>query len=432
MQRRNIVVSLAGPWGPNRSTTYIKARIEFSTSYPDNVPPTILLDRTAALTDDTVNRMNCDISEITSGFLSRQRSSLEAILRYLLGEQSLEESLLWLKKHQQSVDLDSSIDIELSSSDEDDEVLGNNVVSKIQGIEDSDLMAIKRRAQNNPPLPKACGALWAHNGCLVCFFPPKQEKEPSLLNLSLLASECSYKNRKSLFESFGQFHNASSRKKQPTSTLETIESGDSESEEISSSSSSSSSSSDDSGLPRHHFMPNMAWRGDESEIYPGVPLDGSQKSSSGIEMTKSTASKGKNFISIQDYSSLLPARKHLAQEYILGGGFRGYSHNAEVAHNIGDIDLADVWSFVDLMLQNKVPLDMADDHRNVDSTQNLDVMTIDPVWTIARRSLSKLRSKDSAIDLSFDGKEEEHRLAVRGPIRWGRHPFGRRYLVDAL
>ena len=86
--------------------------------------PSLHLEQTASLSDETTDRIYKDSKSIASSFMSQQRSSLEAILRYLLGERNLEESLFWLTKRQESVDLESTQDLDLSSSDEEDEGLG--------------------------------------------------------------------------------------------------------------------------------------------------------------------------------------------------------------------------------------------------------------------------------------------------------------------
>ena len=433
MQRRKVTVSLTGPWGLDQSSTYIRARIEFPYAYPDAIAPNVVLDKTAAIEDEVFDKVSKDTADIAGKFQSRQRSSLEAILRYLLGEQNFDESLQWLKKRQLSVELDSAAEVDFSSSDEDDEVLGKYSVPRPNDMESSDLM-VRLGAQNNPPLPKACGAMWADNGLLVCFFPPKHEEEPSLLGLSLRAGERSAKGRKSIFEGFGRFENTS-RKRQPTSTLETIESGDSSydgSFASSSSSSSSSSVSDDIGFPRHHFLPDVAWRGDASEALQGVTLDESQKSSSGVEKSRALSSKKRNFISIQDHSDLLPSKRYLAHYYSLGNTSQDCLHNANVAQTNGDKDLADVWHFVSLILQDKVPVELVNLDWTLDDAQNPDTHSLDPVVVVAQRLTSKVESNDSAIDLSFDDSEKNSPMAVRASVKWGQHPFARRHLVNAL
>ena len=430
MQRRKLTISLLGPWGSNKSATYTKCYFSFPTTYPSSAAPKISFEKTACLHDDIMTKLGADLATITEGFLSRQRSSLETVLRYILGEQNLEESLSWMIKAQGSFDPDSKIELDFSSSDEEDETLGK-YVGPLLDMDGSDLMVAKANTQNSPPLPKACGALWADDGRLVCFFPPKQEQEASLLNLSLRTSERSSKQRTSIFEGFGRFHNQAQSKRQATSTLETIESGDSDLGESLSSSPESSISSDDIGIPRHHFMPSMAWRGDTSEGFLGVSIDESLKSSGDPGDIKSTISKEKNFVSIHDFSELLPSRKSLAKHYIVGRGSESCAHNARIAREMGDSELADVWCFAELLIQDKVPLMAMDDAEDFAHLGGARSSQVDPILIVAQRASSKLRFKDSAVDLSFDDKKKAS-VVTRAPIKWGHHPFGRNTFVRDL
>ena len=412
-------MSLSGPWGPGNDATYLQSRIDFPSTYPDSAGPSFAFEKTASLTDETLSKIYADIGLITASFVSRQRSSLEATLRYLLGEQTLEESLLWLKKRE-SVDLDSTRDLDSSSSDDDDEIVGNYRDSQANIMETSDPMIATSNAQYNVPLPKACGALWADDGRLVCFFPSKSDQESSLLEMSIRASDRSSRKGKTMFEGFGRLQNTSSRQKRHASTLETIESGDSDFEE-SSTSSESSSSSDGFGLPQHHFLPTMAWRGNALETPPGISLDDSQKSSGGSGLEKSSSSKGSMIISIHAFADLLPAKQGLAERYVIGKGSTSSVQNARVARESGNPDLADVWSFVGLLLQDVVPLELIGSPRENDS-----------IMIVARCAVSRLKAKDSMIDLSFDDLQEQIKLIKSAPVKWGNHPFGWRWFVDSL
>lgn len=421
MQRRRIQVSLSGPWGPEKSSTYLKARIDFPTKYPSAAPPSFTLEQTASLSDQITDQIYVETKSIASSFMSRQKSSLEAILQYLLGERNLEESLLWLEKRHESVDLESTQDLDLSSSDEEDESLGRYAGDQIESMDASDPMIAVSNARYNIPLPKACGALWAEDGRLVCFFPPKQEKEPSLLDFSVKASDRSSGSRKKMFDDFGRLHNDPARQKRGASTLETIESGDSDPENSSTFSSSSSSCSDNMGLPRHHYMPSMAWRSDFYEAHQGPAVDGSQKSSGDTGFAKSTVITSGNYVSIHDFTQLLPAKKHLAEAYTTHDGSSGCAHNSRIARESGDLDLAHVWSFIELIIQERVPL-----------VSKIIPGSNAPAVTVARRSVSRLKPKDSAIDLSFDAAQEDSQPGLRGSVKWGDHPLGRRWFVDSL
>ena len=361
-----------------------------------------------------------DVESIASSFMSHRRYSLEVILRYLLGERNLEECLLWLKKRQESVDLESTQDLDLSSSDEEDESLGRFAAGQGEGMEASDSTTAVSNAQYNVPISKACGALWADDGRLVCFFLRKQEKASSLL--SIRVSDRSSGSRRNFFEDFGRLHTDSARQKRGASTLETIESGDSDPGYSSAfSSSSSSSSSDDMGLPRHHFMPSMAWRGAMLEAHQEPAIDESQKSSGDTGIAKSAVYRSGNYVAIHDLTDLLPAKKHLAKAYTIHDGSSGCAHNSRVARESGDHDLAQVWSFVELIIKEEVPL------------QSKIIPESDaPVVVVVRRTASELKLKDSAIDLSFDAAQEDRKSSQRGSVKWGNHPLGRRWFVDSL
>ncbi len=422
IQRRKIQVSLSGPWGPEKSFTYLKARIDFPPNYPTSAALSLSLEQTTSLSNETTDQIYMDARSIASSFMFQQRNSLEAILRYLLGERNLEDCLLWLKKRQESVDLESAQGLDLSSSDEDDEGLRRYAGEQVDPMEASDPMIAVSNAQYNVPLRKACGAHWAEDGRLVCFFPQKQDRESSLFDLSIRASDRSSGSRKTIFEDFGRLHNDPSRQKRGASTLETIESGDSDPEYSSAFSSSSSSSSDTMDLPRHHFMPSMAWRRNMFEAHQEPAVDDSQKSSGETGLAKSSVTmSGKYYVAIHDLTQLLPAKKYLAKAYTMNDGSSGCAHNAHIARESGDLDLADVWSFLEVIIKEEVPLES-----KVIPGSNGSVVVI------AHRAASRLKRRDSAVDLSFDTAREDKKPSHLASVKWGNHPLGRRWFVDSL
>ena len=431
MHCRRILISLVGPWGSEKGPTNVKARIEFPSAYPESTAPKVSLEKIASLNEEIIGKLSSDVSVITEAYLSNRRSSFEALLRFLLGEQDVEESIRWLKKGRESVDLDFIMGVDLSSSEDDDDGIDSHTGPIADGVETIDPTNMRPKAQNNPPLPKACGALWADDGRLVCFFPHKQEKEPSLFDLTLGSHERLSRRGKSIFDGFGRFYNRSAQKSQAPSTLETIVSGDSDEEATFSSSSTSSSASDGVVLPRHHFIPNMAWRGGAPEALPGNPLDESQRSNSDIERSRSSASRKKNFVSVHDFNSLLPANKYLAQNYLAGHHSTALISNATTARTAGNMDLADTWLFVDLILQHQVPLEIMSKAQDINFRRDTDVHSSKPILIIARHAISGLKSKDSALDLSFD-EEQDSLTNELVPVEWGRHPCGQRHLIDAL
>lgn len=417
MPNRFVIVFLSGPWGAEGGSTFIKAGIDFPKGYPEEATPAVIIEKTASISSETLQRMNSELQQVANAYMSGQRNSLEAMLRYLLGEQSLEESLLWLKERPDHNDLDLIQDPESSSSDEDDEEARRYTNAQGQGMDMSDGMIAVFNAQYNVPLPRVCGALWSGDGHLVCSFPPK-DKAPSLLDLSLKNTDRSSRSHKIISEGFGRFYNRSPAPRNKTSTLETIESGESDSDS-SSVSSSGSSSPDLFGGPPHHYVRSSAWRGDTSETQKDHSVEDSQLSSGGTGPAKSSGTKSYGSISIHDFRDWLPAKKTYAQEYVIGGP-NSCLHNAEVAARLDNQDLADAWDFVDLMLQARVPL----------STM-LHPQKDEPIIVVARNALSSLRSRDLTAKPASDITGNRTAGAMEGGVKWGHNPFGWQF-VDKL
>ena len=418
VQRGRILVSLSGPWGLGETSTYLKVRIDFPIGYPSTSVPMLSIEKTSSIHDEAFKRILSDVDSLTSAFMSHRRSSLETILRYLLGEQSLEEGLQNLQVNRDGDDVALTQKDELSSSDDDDddEGLGRYADLQSDSVEAIDPMIVINNAQYNVPLPKACGALWADNGTLVCFFPAKQEKEPSILDQSLRSSA---RNRNAISEGFGRLHDFLGRRKATTSTLGTREDGESEFDDFETSSS-ETSSSQGSGILQHQFAPVLAWEGNGFDKFHKHIPDGSQKSVGDIGTVNSTAPKACMSVSLYDFSDLLPAKQILAKEYEIGNDFQHAARNASVARNYGYSEIADVWSLIGLILQEKVPLQIMR-HPLVEGS----------IISIARRASFSSRNQDSGIDLSFEtGDEEAPPLLDR--VNWGSHPFGQRWLVKEL
>ncbi|KAL8661992.1 MAG: hypothetical protein Q9202_005118 [Teloschistes flavicans] len=421
MQSRRIEISLHSSWGPEKISTYLKCKVEIPLGYPTEAPPYPDVESTAGLGDETILQITSDLQVIGDAYRERQRHSLEAMLRYLLQEQSCKDCLSVLRAMPENSGLGPDQLENLSSSDDEDEAEQHYAGIRAPGLDSSDGMLSGAKAQYSVPLPKACGALWADNGRLVCFFPPKPDKAPSLLRpLNSKTIEWSLKDRRSIFGGFGRFGSASPDTRQTSSDLETIHSGDSDFDD-SSQSSSGSSSSGDVGVSQVKWMPSIAWRDALQGSKHAVSIDESQKSSGANERTQSSTRNSKNFVSLHDCAELLPAKRQLAVRYALGSDAASCLHNAAVARECGDLDLADVWDFINLIVKDQVPLDRTTVTGGRES-----------ILVVARRSIAPLRWKDSAIDLSYDSPDDEHRTKPKGRIHWGAHPFGRQWLVNAL
>jgi hypothetical protein len=83
-------------------------------------------------------------------------------------------------------------------------------------------------------------------------------------------------------------------------------------------------------------------------------------------------------------------------------------------------DLGDIWELCKLILCNDVPLEiLAQQHRR------------EQVLVLARRSLVRIKRKDSGLDLAFDEADAVANPKLTGRIKWGRHPVVA-WLIPAL
>ncbi|KAL9099327.1 MAG: hypothetical protein Q9163_005155 [Psora crenata] len=422
VQRRRLTVSLSRPWALEKATMHIRCRFEFPVAYPKGAASLFTLERPSALSDEAASKISLEVAELANRFSSQQRNSLEAILRYLLGEHTLGEALKWLEKDEDEPDYSiyqTLISIS-DDDDDDDESFGEYAGPEANSLELSNPMILVNNAEYNVPSPRKCGASWAPNGRLVCFFPAKQE-EASLLSQNPADNSRLQKGLSDLFEGFGRLQGITYRQKSAASTPTMVSSCESDDEDIEISSSESSGSSDGLALPTHHFMPTMPWNGPAAEFQEHVALNTLQRCIGVTRQPSTAASKANISVSIYDYSGMLPVREHLAQEYVHSGGHDSAVHNADVAKNHGYEDLAEAWAYAGLILEDKVPVEA---HFKFNADVSFSIMT--------HQVFTPLRERDSAVDLSLDVREEPLQLKRGRPVQWAAHPFGRRWLVDSM
>jgi hypothetical protein len=408
MRQRKISISLNGPWGAEGASLFLKVDIKFPVSYPKNAIPTFSFQKTAAVTDELAARITAELRTIAETYMSRKRGCLEGAVRYLLGESTLEESIAWiLGETGDHVKSPVNGDLEAESSDEDE--VG---MTQSQELGMSSELLRPVNANVMVPVAKGCGALWANDGRLVCFFPPKKDKSTSLFdNIGFKEMSRLSRNDK-VFEGFGRLQTSSPGPRM-TGTITSTDDGASDySDDSYSETSSSSGSSSDilSGLPAR-FQAPQTWRSAGSiGIYRPRSTDHSQRSTGGAATAKS-ADTARNVVSIHDLSDLLPVKRDLASKYrICGKGTDVCAHNAAVALDAGCYELAQIWGLIKLILH------------------------------VRRKPSSALQSSMGLKHLSKeDGINSSQVLGV-GPykdiagsiIRWGDHPLGSHWLVPAL
>ncbi|KAL4898813.1 hypothetical protein BDV59DRAFT_167575 [Aspergillus ambiguus] len=410
VRQRKATISLHGPWGTDGDTLFLKVDIKFPSDYPRASMPSFSVQKTTAVTDQLADKLISELRTIAETYLSYKRGCLEGIVRYLLGESTLEESIAWILGETAET-VKSPVngqEGEEESSDEDE--VG---MSRSQELGMSSDLLRPVNANVMVPVAKACGALWANDGRLVCFFPTKKDKSAILLENLGFKEMTRLSRADKVFEGFGRLQ-TSSPGPRATGTITSTEDGASDYSDDSDAETSSSSGSSGilSGL-QHRFPTPQTWRSAGSlGFYRPRSTDNSQRSTVGGLTTKSSEAP-QNTISIYDFSDLLPAKRELASQYrICGKGTDVCAHNASVALDHGHYELARIWGLVKLILHD----------------------TSAPQGLCVSKRPFRMQRKDSAVDLSYDTTHDDDRPkdALSTAIQWGDHPFGGRWLIPAL
>ena len=410
VHQRVATVTLHGPWGLEDKSAFMRVTFEFPDNYPTDAAPVFSFERTTSgVSDDVLKKLASEVKVIADHYKTRKVGCIEAVITYLLGERKLEESI----EPPDEVLLDDHLDAEDESSS-DEEALGAAQELENSATENLGLNS----AQANVPLPKACGALFAPNGKLVCFFPPKPEPKP-LFSLDTIRSADRSGRSHRHFQGFGRLLEESphARTRSPTSSDD--EGKESSPDSWTSSSSSSSTSSEDPdgiiNLPAR-FKPPSAWRAATFRWQKS-----SSHSSGGIGQMSSPA-KPKSIISIHDMSQMIPAKRHLADEYqIYGDGPMVCSHNAEVARRHGEEDTAAVWDLCSHILYDSVPLEILDQQYRKE-----------PILILAKRNVVRIKRKEVGLDWMWDEPPAVSNPILTGRVKWGRHPLATSWLIPSL
>lgn len=415
---RHVRVSFNGPWGPEGKLIFIQLRMDFPINYPESSCPHFELDKTSSLPEERISDLENDMRTIATGYLIHRRGCIEAVLSYLLGERDLHESTDWLEPlSEQAIEEQAE-----SSSDDEDGLMGDYPTTGSQNLDMEGSMGSGILSANaNVPLPKACGAVWATDGRLVCFFPPKEEPQ-SILHHAALTDSSRGRDSREIFEGFGRLHTDSlDPKSKARSSIEAVE--EDGGEDTSSDSSSSSSDSEGPGMIGNGFRPPAAWHGASLRFQKlkTHSTNGSVPTSTGINK-KPTYSRNRTLVSIQNVDDVIPSKRTLAEEYGIFGDAKSLcSHASEIALKHGDSDLANIWELVKLILRDDVPLKAL-------PLPN----TKEDIHVLAQRALVQIKRKDSGLDLSFDEPDSVSNPQKLAHVRWGNHPFANPWLVQAL
>lgn len=408
VRQRKISISLNGPWSVDVDSLFLRVDIKFPVSYPKSAIPTFSCQKTTGVTDELAGRITAELRTIAETYMSRKRGCLEGVVRYLLGESTLEESIAWILG-ETTDNLKSPINGELEGESSDEDEVG---MSQSQELGMSSELLRPVNANVMVPMAKACGALWANDGRLICFFPPKKDKSIALFDNLGLREMNRFSRTDKVFEGFGRIQTNSPGPRM-TGTITSTDDGASDYSDDSCSETSSSSGSSDilSGLPAR-FQPRQTWRSAGSlGIHRIRSTDNSQRSTAGAATTAKSYDTPNNIVSIHDLSDLLPVKRELASKYrICGKGTEVCAHNAAVALDAGCYELAQIWGLIKLILHvRRKPQSLFESKLGL---RHPPTQTVDPTELLGNHGLYQ--------DLAGS------------VIRWGDHPMGSHWLVPAL
>ena len=417
VKNRFVQVAMRGLWDSKESSTYLKCRIDFPKLYPSEAAPELTVEKTPSLNNNLLEKLQMDVVIIGTAYVDIGKGSLEALLRYLQGDQTVDEAIAWTKEEQdQSIaEIRNEDD---SSSDEEDEVAQFDETEF--GLSGSGVLNMAD-PNANMPLPGTCGALWAKDGRLVCFFQPKEEKQISLANaLRLSERDGMARGRKRIFEGFGKVE----RNHASTSMISSLGTWNSTESASDFDGSDSERSSSDSSASSKDFNPKGLRLASNVFETEGFGLHFLQTDKVGDQTQRSAPSVGvpqvstkmATTISIHNLELLLPSKAQLAQGY-LHSGFKACKENAKVASNCGQDNLASVWLLLCLLLDEVVPLKPY--HLEVDSGS---LIAYSAPRKPQRKKLRSLSKRDSNL-----GNRN-----TLGQVKWAYHPFGARLLVKNL
>ncbi|KAJ9663475.1 hypothetical protein H2198_000740 [Neophaeococcomyces mojaviensis] len=342
MSQRKATLSLQSPWGEQGMSVYTRVDFRFPKTYPKEAQAILHLQRTNLIKPEVHKKISADMQRIAEMHLSRGRGCVEAVVRFLLREQSLEQVMNWIMRDSMtdSKIIEAASMAEDASDDSDDDQL--DTVPDVSNASGG----------NRVPLAKRCGAMWCENGKLACFFLPKSA-EPSSLLSTLGTGQLDEAESSKLFGGFGRFEmDSPSRKAKDASNIMNDETNSNASDEESMFSSSSSSSSDSSAAfgVQAKFVPWQRMTVDS--LQRSKSMDGSQKSTI-LEGVKAAETGRNAFWIIHDLTELLPSKQVTAQDYQINGDVATVcEQNAQVAARNMQEDIASIWRLTALTLNS--------------------------------------------------------------------------------
>lgn len=493
---------------PEQKLIFIRLEIRFPKNYPyleqfDNIKSIRKLVKTKKnnsikfeiedtheLTPQIKEEMIKNLGEISEFYSNKHNKfCLEPCLRYLLGDkielsdslmiesspESNEEKVLegdeviqevgtegWADDLiNQQPDFDTMQD-DSSSGDEDDTDLipavgddvanstdfTNELTSKDELVVNADVNNVSGDPSvvlfDSTPIPKGCGALWANNGQLVCFFIPKNNdmhnKNSQRFNIFKF-SEGGFSLKESSHAHRNDDEELSDSEPESVDRLDNSDSeNDSDSESITSSSDDSFTNDWDeilqNDVPSRSRIPglfktavglgnrfishnrsslNRESRGGTTSNYKSSAHgDASNAGKLSKKRSRNESKKSKNIVGIFDFSHLIPDKYDLACEYrVLGDSPENLArYNSLVALKYGLDEISDVWRILEMVLIKDVRL-------NDINPAFQPAITDKNASALQELLLTSALAKKANLDNGYR-------------FYWGTHPFGHTWLIKEI
>jgi len=417
MEELTLKASLQGPWGANGDTIYIKVKVDIPHGYPKAKAPRFIVEKTALMDDQTFRKVDHEVNSLAGQFARRHQNCLEVGFSYLLGETDLSNSDAFFKNVKDLDDDDMDGLADDSSSEEDEDVPVEGVTSLSQDLTASVELDTALTLVNRTPVPRTCGARFANDGTLVCFFPTKEEKARAMY---LSAPSEAAKDRSRNEPQFAGFGRLAQEFAPSRSRLMNDEISATDDQSDSDETDASSSSSSDSETTYMHkinmwYLPGRRFRKTFSGTYSMHSSGGGTGvgTGTGTGTSRRRFGKSKNVIALHNIAGELPSQKEFAREYrIFGDGEEVCEHNALVVQKYGRPDLVDVWKYAALLLRKAIPLEW------IEASQMHDSMLV-----IAKDAVSRFGTEGSS-------PNEWEKNKLTGRVKWGQHPLAKDLITD--
>jgi len=418
IKERRAQLAISGPWGSNGKMTHIALDIKFPIGYPETKVPEFSFGKTSALSTEKIDRCSRDIKYITEQHVTYGAGCLEAVLSYLTGELTLIQSVNWLSN---GADAEVRADQLDDSSDEEDHIADFTGASQslLNLPADSNLLMAHLSNAKVPPA-RTCSAIWAADGRLVTFFPPKAE--PVSLFDRVQPNANAKDKSDAMLEGLGHFQLVAkdNQTKLPTSLQNSAHNSEDDEDDIYDLESSSSGSSSNSDVfddfpvfERVMFKRPTRLSG---PLRRKVAIRSSSTDSSRITSTEppkiNALPKNRSIITFYNLSNILPVSQALGKDYILfGDSSKVCQHNSQVAVKNGANLIAEIWQLLLMVLDHVVPLTY--DSKNM---------------IMAKTALIKIGQKANRYH-AYERMLDPYML---GQIKWANHPFGRGWIIDRI